>query len=40
MLNFSSEDNASLGFYGDAFGFKMEGSLNLGPVVTEQSYFK
>ena len=25
VLNFSSEDNASLGFYGDAFGFKMEG---------------
>jgi hypothetical protein len=25
VLNFSSEDNASLGFYGDAFGFKLEG---------------
>ncbi|MEO8248013.1 MAG: hypothetical protein ABI589_01460 [Burkholderiales bacterium] len=25
VLNFSSENNASLGFYGDAFGFKMEG---------------
>ena len=25
VLNFSSEDNASLGFYGDSFGFKMEG---------------
>lgn len=25
VLNFSAEDNASLGFYGDAFGFKLEG---------------
>jgi hypothetical protein len=25
VLNFSSEDNLSLGFYGDAFGFKLEG---------------
>ncbi len=25
VLNFTSEDNASLGFYGDAFGFKLEG---------------
>jgi curli biogenesis system outer membrane secretion channel CsgG len=25
VLNYSSEDNASLGFYGDAFGFKLEG---------------
>ena len=25
VLNFSSEDNASLGFYGDSFGFKLEG---------------
>jgi hypothetical protein len=25
VLNFSTEDNASLGFYGDAFGFKLEG---------------
>jgi hypothetical protein len=25
VLNLSTEDNASLGFYGDAFGFKMEG---------------
>ena len=25
VLNFSSETNASLGFYGDAFGFKLEG---------------
>lgn len=25
VLNFSSEDSASLGFYGDAFGFKLEG---------------
>ncbi|WP_313299359.1 hypothetical protein [Diaphorobacter sp.] len=25
VLNFSSEDNASLGFYGNAFGFKLEG---------------
>ena len=25
VLNFSSEDNASIGFYGDAFGFKLEG---------------
>lgn len=25
VLNFSSENNASLGFYGDSFGFKMEG---------------
>jgi hypothetical protein len=25
VLNFSAEDNASLGFYGDSFGFKLEG---------------
>ncbi|AVP58997.1 hypothetical protein [Pulveribacter suum] len=25
VLNFSAENNASLGFYGDAFGFKLEG---------------
>jgi hypothetical protein len=25
VLNLSTEDNASLGFYGDAFGFKLEG---------------
>lgn len=25
VLNLSSEDNASLGFYGDSFGFKLEG---------------
>jgi len=25
VLNLSTEDNASLGFYGDSFGFKMEG---------------
>ncbi|WP_371436641.1 hypothetical protein [Polaromonas sp.] len=25
VLNFTSEDNASLGFYGDSFGFKLEG---------------
>lgn len=25
VLNFGSEDNASVGFYGDAFGFKLEG---------------
>ena len=25
VLNFTAEDNASLGFYGDSFGFKLEG---------------
>ena len=33
VLNFTAEDNASLGFYGDSFGFKLEGPLPAGPPL-------